>query len=314
MFLTGESGCRAVASRTAPAAVLCRRRPPARTLVLRYERLGRGARAAAMRPSAARRRPRRHTRSLRGGSDRRRSHVGRPPRHQRQRRRRRRRTTTTTTVPQSPAPTACRSRNGAAARLGRGAGGARAHRARTGRRSPEPRYAGGPHRGGPHRRRPIVVGSTGRAGSPPRLGHAPRGRPAGWTRPTTAGRLIGRRRRWQAQRLYHVLYTPDGTPIWPFRGRPEKAQVPRPRAMPKRARAPKTSSADNPSAPPPQCPICLEDLDWSPALACGHRIHGARSAARGDGEADGAKRRAARHGRAAACSAGGLRCARRAMC
>ena len=74
---------------------------------------------------------------------------------------------------------------------------------------------------------------------------------------------------------YHVLYTPEGTPIQSFRGGGrEKAQVPRPRAMPKRARTPKASSASNPPAPPPPpCPICLEALDASPALACGHRIH-----------------------------------------
>jgi len=33
----------------------------------------------------------------------------------------------------------------------------------------------------------------------------------------------------------------------------------------KRARAPA----------PPQCPICLEDLDDAPALACGHQFHAA---------------------------------------
>ena len=27
--------------------------------------------------------------------------------------------------------------------------------------------------------------------------------------------------------------------------------------------------------PPPQCPICLEDLDGAPALACGHQFHAA---------------------------------------
>ncbi len=95
---------------------------------------------------------------------------------------------------------------------------------------------------------------------------------------------------------YHVLYTPDGTPIQSFRGGREKAQVPRPRAMPKRARAPKASSAGNPPAPPPPpCPICLEDLDASPALACGHRIHEAcmRQLA-ATAWADGAKRTRAR--------------------
>ena len=56
---------------------------------------------------------------------------------------------------------------------------------------------------------------------------------------------------------------------------PEPSPAPSPaRAMPKRARAPKASSAKRPRAPPPdECPICLEDLDASPALACGHRIH-----------------------------------------
>ena len=50
-----------------------------------------------------------------------------------------------------------------------------------------------------------------------------------------------------------------------------------PRAMPKRARAPKASSAKRPRAPAPlECPICLENLDdASPALVCDHRFHAA---------------------------------------
>ena len=43
--------------------------------------------------------------------------------------------------------------------------------------------------------------------------------------------------------------------------------------QPKRARR---ESAKRPRAPaPPQCPICWEDLDDAPALACGHRFHAA---------------------------------------
>ena len=43
--------------------------------------------------------------------------------------------------------------------------------------------------------------------------------------------------------------------------------------QPKRARR---ESAKRPRAPaPPQCPICLEDLDDTPALACGHQFHAA---------------------------------------
>ena len=36
------------------------------------------------------------------------------------------------------------------------------------------------------------------------------------------------------------------------------------------------AAAKRPRAPaPPQCPICLEDLDDAPALACGHQFHAA---------------------------------------
>ena len=43
--------------------------------------------------------------------------------------------------------------------------------------------------------------------------------------------------------------------------------------QPKRARR---ESAKRPRAPaPPQCPICLEDLDGATALACGHQFHAA---------------------------------------
>ena len=67
----------------------------------------------------------------------------------------------------------------------------------------------------------------------------------------------------------------QGTPIQSRRGGRQKAQVPQPRTI-KRARAPKASSAKRPRAPPPdKCPICLEDLDASPALACGHKFHAA---------------------------------------
>ena len=42
------------------------------------------------------------------------------------------------------------------------------------------------------------------------------------------------------------------------------------------AAAAAASSAENSSAPAPfQCPICLEDLDDAPALACGHQFHAA---------------------------------------
>ena len=42
------------------------------------------------------------------------------------------------------------------------------------------------------------------------------------------------------------------------------------------AAAAAASSAENSSAPAPlQCPICLEDLDDTPALACGHQFHAA---------------------------------------
>ena len=45
------------------------------------------------------------------------------------------------------------------------------------------------------------------------------------------------------------------------------------RAAPAAASA---ASAENSSAPAPlQCPICLEDLDDAPALACGHQFHAA---------------------------------------